>query len=223
MKAMVLAAGRGTRLAELTQSTPKPMVRVGTESVIGHTLRRLSRHGFQDVVVNAHHLADLLMTHVGDGTNWGVQVTWSVEEELLETGGGVCHALSLLGENPFLAVNGDILWDMDLQPLLHGFDPEIMDACLGLVANPIGFHGDFLLHDDGRLQRGAGVAGSMTYCGIQVIHPAALAGFPVVPFSLNRLYDQSMARGRLFGMALSGSWLDMGTPERLALAEKIWG
>lgn len=141
----------------------------------------------------------------------------------METGGGVCQALPLLGDAPFLVVNGDILWDMDLQPLVERFNPAEMDVLLGLVANPPGFRGDFVVSGDGRLKRGGDVDGSMTYCGIQIIHPVVMAGFEVEPFSLNRLYDQAMGAGRLFGKVLSGPWLDMGTPERLALAEQIWG
>ncbi|MBF0613061.1 MAG: nucleotidyltransferase family protein [Magnetococcales bacterium] len=223
MKAMILAAGRGTRLAQLTQHTPKPLIQVAGEAVISHTLRRLAGYGFTQVVINAHHLAQQLMDQVGDGQNWGVEITWSLEENLLETGGGVCKALPFLGTEPFLVVNGDIMWDLDLQPLLQAFNSQTMDILLALVVNPPGFRGDFLLQPDGRLSRGQGEVHSFTYGGIQIIQPTILAGEPVEPFSLNRIYDQAITTGRLHGVVLTGHWLDMGTPERLAMAEHIWG
>lgn len=229
MKAMVLAAGRGTRLKTLTQTCPKPLVEVAGRPVIEHTLLHLAQAGIRDVVINVHHLGKRLMERLGDGTQLGINILWSPEVELLETGGGVCNALPLLGDDPFLVVNGDIMWDLDLTPLMDHFGgvatghslTEHLDVVLGLVPNPSGFKGDFLCDAQGVLQRAHGV-GPWTYCGIQMIHPRALQSFPVEPFSLNRLYDAAMKRGRLRGQPLQGRWIDMGTPERLARAERIW-
>ncbi|MBF0370103.1 MAG: nucleotidyltransferase family protein [Magnetococcales bacterium] len=224
MKAMILAAGRGERLQPLTDHTPKPLVPVAGKAVIAHTLERLAVLGFRQVVINAHHLADKLMDQVGDGSTWGVEIIWSREEGLMNTGGGVRQALPLLGEEPFLAVNGDIMWDLDLRGLLDRFDPEKMDALLGLVANPFHHGGDFTLMDDqGTLKRTPGGAGSRTYSGVQIVHPKAVAAFPLEPFSLNRLYDQALGAGRLFGLALEGCWADMGAPDRLLEARRMWG
>lgn len=143
MNAMVLAAGRGERLRPLTDHTPKPLVIVQGQPVIVHTLLRLAQLGIAHVVINACYLADKLIDYVGDGAAWGVQVTWSREKACLDTGGGVVHALHHMGEAPFLVVNGDILWNMDLRPLLEAFDPQTMDALLGVVSNPVDSDGDF--------------------------------------------------------------------------------
>ncbi|MBF0177668.1 MAG: nucleotidyltransferase family protein [Magnetococcales bacterium] len=222
MKAMILAAGRGTRLRAYTDRMPKPLVPVQGRPVIDHTLHRLAAMGLRQVVINAWHLADLLMAHIGDGSAWGLQVTWSRETVLMETGGGLRQALPLLGEEPFLVINGDILWNLDLTPLLTAFAPASMDALLALVDNPLAEHGDFALTDDGRLRRDRESPNALTYAGIQVCHPHALAPYPCEPFSLNRLFDDSMAKGRLYGLHLTGAWADIGTPERLAHAEKNW-
>ena len=223
MNAMILAAGRGERLGPLTDRIPKPLVPVGDRPVIEHTLSGLARHGIRRVVINVWHLADKLMAHVGDGSAWRMSVTWSREQRLMNTGGGVRQALPLLGDAPFLAVNGDILWNADLSPLLAGFDAGRMDGLLGLVVNPPDGEGDFLCDPaDGRLLRGRRQPGAWTYSGIQVLRPQALAVYPEEPFSLNRFYDDAIARGRLFGRVLEGNWADMGTPQRLESARRVW-
>ncbi|MBF0143851.1 MAG: nucleotidyltransferase family protein [Magnetococcales bacterium] len=221
MKAMILAAGRGERLRPLTDRIPKPLVEVGGEPLIGHSLRRLAALGIREVVINAWHLADQLIARIGDGSAWGVEVVWSREEILMETGGGVRLALPLLGDEPFLVVNGDLLWRLELEALLGAFARSRMDALLGLVANPPWGKGDFVREAaTGRLSRAGGAPGSFTYSGIQILNPEAVAPFAPVPFSLNLLYDQAIARGRLHGVPLVGSWFDIGTPERLAEARE---
>ncbi len=223
MNAMILAAGRGERLGPLTDRTPKPLVPVAGRPVIEHTLLRLARHGVRRVVINVWHLADQLMAHIGDGAPWQLSVRWSREDRLMNTGGGVRMALPLLGEAPFLAVNGDILWDIDLNPFLATFDANAMDGLLGMVANPREGRGDFIRDDaDGRLRRAGPEAGGRTYSGIQILRPQALSGYAEEPFSLNRFYDDAIARGRLFGFVLEGAWADMGTPQRLAAVRQEW-
>ncbi|MBF0134674.1 MAG: nucleotidyltransferase family protein [Magnetococcales bacterium] len=222
MKAMILAAGRGERLRIYTERMPKPLVPVQGRPVIEYTLLRLAAMGLREVVINAWHLADMLIAHIGDGAPWGLQVTWSRETILMETGGGVRLALPLLGEDPFLIINGDILWNLDLTPLLTTFDPDRMDALLVLVDTPAPGGGDFSLLRDGRLLRDRGGPAALTYAGIQICHPRALLPYPPEPFSLNRLFDASLATGRLYGIHLAGKWADIGTPERLAHAEKNW-
>lgn len=222
MKVMILAAGKGVRLRPLTDRLPKPMVPIAGRPVIDHTLERVAALRPELVVINVHHLAELLIRHVGDGSAWGLQVVWSREERLLDTGGGVRRALSWLGEEPVLVINGDVLWEGDLAGLINAFDPRRMDAQLGLVANPPDHQGDFLPLWNSRLIRASG-CGAMTFSGIQVLQPDRLASFPDMPFSLNRLYDDGISRGRLFGMPLPGRWSDIGTPERLDAARKLWG
>jgi MurNAc alpha-1-phosphate uridylyltransferase len=225
VKAMILAAGRGTRLGALTQTTPKPLMPVRGLPVIDHTLRALAPLGISQVVINCCHLADILMAHVGDGARWNLHVQWSHEPVLLETGGGVCQALPLLGDEPFLAINGDILWHMDLEPFLGTFRRGCMGALLGLIPPPAdrGLHGgDFIRHTDGTLVRGRGRPGSLTYTGIQVLDPQVLRQYPVVPFSLNRVYDDLLAAGQLYGEPLAGAWSDIGAPQSLRHADLHW-
>ncbi|MBF0625982.1 MAG: nucleotidyltransferase family protein [Magnetococcales bacterium] len=223
MKAMILAAGRGTRLKELGRHTPKPLITVGDRAVIEHTLAALADQGFREIVINAHHLAERLMERVGDGSRWGVRVTWSAEDVLMNTGGGIRQALPLLGHDPFLTVNGDILWETALTSLTAVFAPGVMDGLLGLVPNPPDGLGDFLLAADGRLTRASpGLPGALTYSGIQVLRPGALSPYPVSPFPLNRFHDDVIAAGRLHGRLLPGRWADMGTPERLERARRDW-
>ncbi|HAT49573.1 MAG: nucleotidyltransferase family protein [Nitrospirae bacterium] len=226
MIAFILAAGRGERLRPLTDQCPKPLIAVDGHPVIDHTLARLRRWPMERVVVNTWHLADQLETHLARHPHWGDRIVISRESALLETGGGLCNALPLLGEQPILAINGDILWDFNLDLLVNAFQPTIMDALLVLVANPVGKGGDFTLQNETvgplrRCQEGDRM-GSMTYSGIQMIHPLALASYPVVPFSLNRFYDDCLQRGRLYGLRISGDWADIGTPESLARARDRW-
>lgn len=221
MNAMILAAGRGERLRPLTDQIPKPLVAVQGQPVIAYTLLRLARLGIRRIIINAYHLADKLVDYVGDGAQWGVQVVWSREEKCLDTGGGVVNALHLMEPAPFLVINGDILWNMDLQPMLSTFDPECMDGLLGMVAPQAG-GGDFLCDPKtGQLQRAAGDLNSMTYAGILVVGAEALASYPLAPFSLNRFFDDALRAGRLRGVPLQGHWADMGTPERLANVQKM--
>ncbi|MBF0293759.1 MAG: nucleotidyltransferase family protein [Magnetococcales bacterium] len=223
MNAMVLAAGLGKRLRPLTDSVPKPMVEMGGRPLLEQTLLQLATLQPERVVINVHHLAEKITQPIGDGAACGVRVFWSRETELMDTGGGVRMALPLLGEHPFLAVNGDVAWQMDLTTLIQGFDPERMDGLLGLVPTPDGMtRGDFLPEQDGRLRRATRPGEGLLYSGLQMLHPKALLDYPVEPFSLNRFYDDAMAAGRLFGIPLAGFWADIGTPDRLTAARLAW-
>lgn len=224
MNVFILAAGRGTRLRPLTDHCPKPLLAVDGHPVIDHTLARLRGLPVDRVVVNVWHLADMMVAHLTQNRFGSIVI--SRESQLLETGGGICNALNLLDNGPFLAINGDILWDFNLTPLTRAFDPLIMDALLVLVPNPPGKKGDFvLLAEEGtapiRRFHGGDVPG-WTYSGIQMLNPSALSSYPVVPFSMNRFYDDCLHGGRLFGMRLAGAWSDIGTPENLAKAREEW-
>lgn len=214
MNAMILAAGRGERLGEWTEHIPKPLVKVSGLPVIEHTLIRLSRLKVKNVIINTWYLADKLIAFVGDGSKWGLQVLWSHETCCLNTGGGVVRALRYLGNEPFLAINGDILWDMELTSMITSYRAS-MHGLLGLVSNPDYAKGDFLHQEDGRLLRGVGHRESLTYSGIQLLNPKAFSGYEETPFSLNRFYDHALKEGKLYGVRLPGRWADMGTPDRL--------
>ncbi|MBF0184385.1 MAG: nucleotidyltransferase family protein [Magnetococcales bacterium] len=222
-QAMILAAGRGERLRPLTDRVPKPLVAVQGRPVIVYTLLRLAKLGIRRIAINAHHLAEQLMAEIGDGQAWGIEILWSREEQCLDTGGGVVNAMHLLdAAAPFLVVNGDILWNLDLHPLLNTFDPQRMDGLLGLVPPLEREGGDFLCQaESGELQRAKHHPQALTYAGILMVNPRALAHYPNTPFSLNRFFDDALQQDRLRGLPLHGGWADMGTPQRLANCEKM--
>ncbi|MEO5377461.1 MAG: nucleotidyltransferase family protein [Magnetococcus sp. DMHC-6] len=222
MNVMILAAGRGERLRPLTDLLPKPLVEVAGLPVIEHTLRRLTTLGVDLVVINVCYLADKMIEYIGDGSAWGLRVVWSREQRLLETGGGVRQALGLLGSEPFLVINGDVLWDLNLKLFLAQFDGERMDGLLGLVANPVWKKGDFVLNQEGRLARYRGEGVGWTYSGIQILTPNMFASHTQEAFSLNALYDTSLLMGRLYGSVLTGFWSDIGQLDRLEQARKEW-
>ncbi len=220
MRAMIFAAGRGERLYPLTRTLPKPLVDVNGETILGYTLKRLASYGIREVVINVWYLADQIKEAVGDGSRWGVDVAWSHEE----TGGGVRYALDLLGEEPILTINGDIMWAFDLIALMELYDSARMDGLLIMTDNPTDKDGgDFRIHEDGHMTRDKGSPEAFTYTGIQLLNPVAMRPFPVEPFPLNRFYDDRIAAGRLFGCRLSGRWADVGSMERLERVRREWG
>ena len=171
MKAMILAAGRGERLRPLTERTPKPLVEVGGETLLGRHLARLARAGFGHAVVNVSHLAEQIVARFGDGAREGIRIEWSREAEPLETAGGIAQARALLGAEPFLLVNADVWCDYDFSRL-RDFPLDARLAHLVLVPNP-SFHpaGDFTL-ERGRLGNGPGRLDTRyTYAGISVLSP----------------------------------------------------
>ena len=209
MKAIVLCAGRGERLRPLTDSIPKPLIEVGGQPLLGHHLTRLAAGGFSRVIVNAAHLAQQLIDYVGDGSRWGLRVQLSLEgEHALETGGGMLHALPLLGPRPFLAVNGDIWTDFDFASLP---DRPTGLAHLVLVPNPPhNPDGDFGLRNDQLIN----TPRQLTFSGIGVYDPKLLAGqhgkFSITPL-LRAAIDQHLVSGQRF----AGRWYDIGNTERL--------
>ncbi|MBF0128336.1 MAG: nucleotidyltransferase family protein [Magnetococcales bacterium] len=224
MNAMILAAGLGKRLRPLTDTLPKPLVEMGERPLLEQTLLQLAALGVGRVVINVHHLAERILERIGDGRAFGLEVLWSREAQLMDTGGGVRMALPLLGDAPFLAVNGDVAWHMELKPLVDAFDPAVMDGLLGLVPVPEGVGGgDFVLEGgSGRLRRAGGDKRGLVYSGIQMLRPGALTDYPLIPFSLNRFYDDAIGADRLRGIPLTGFWADIGTLERLTAARQAW-
>jgi len=217
MKAMILAAGKGERLRPLTLHTPKPLVRAGGVPLIEYHLRALKAAGFTDVVINHAWLGQQIEDYLGDGQRLGLNIAYSPEGEPLETGGGIFRALPLLGEEPFLVVNGDIWTDCDFAPLKA---PIKGLAHLVLVDNPLHHPtGDFALvggevRDDASLSR-------LTYSGIAVLHPQLFAGCSAGAFKLAPLLREAMGKGQVTGEHFTGRWVDVGTHERLAEVEQI--
>lgn len=211
MKAMILAAGLGERMRPLTETCPKPLLRAGGKCLIDFHLEKLATAGFAEVVVNSAWLSEQITDYLGDGERYGLRILHSVEGEPLETAGGIIKALPLLGEAPFLLVNGDIWTDFDFARLK---DCRPDSAHLVMVDNPA--HnpaGDFSLGEGGRLCRGGDAA--LTFSGISVWQPRCFAGLPVARMAMKPRFDEALAEGSLSGEYYSGQWWDIGTPERL--------
>ena len=213
MKAMWLAAGRGERMRPLTDSCPKPLLNVAGKPLVAWQLERLAQAGFQDIVMNTSWLGAQLEQALGDGARFGVSIHYSREPwPALETGGGLRQALSLLGPEPFLLVNGDVYSDIDFRSIaLCAGDL----AQLVLVPNPPHHpQGDFHLDRAGRIAETQGER--LTYSGVGIIDPLLLADRAPGRFPLLPLLLAARAAGRLGGQKHGGRWLDVGSPERLA-------
>lgn len=212
MRAMILAAGLGKRMRPLTDRCPKPLLPVGGRPLIVHHLARLRRAGITEAVINVSYRAEQIMEALGDGSEHEIRIAWSREEAPLETGGGIRRALPLLGEAPFLLINGDVWCDLDpaALPALGG---DL--ACLALVDNPPHHaEGDFHLDAAGRVH--AVGEPRLTFAGISLLDPALVADEPEGAFALAPLLRRAMADGRVAGHHHRGDWVDVGTPERLA-------
>ncbi|MDT6919524.1 N-acetylmuramate alpha-1-phosphate uridylyltransferase MurU [Pseudomonas atacamensis] len=218
MKAMILAAGKGERMRPLTLTTPKPLVRAAGVPLIEYHLCALAAAGFTEIVINHAWLGQQIEDHLGDGSRFGLSIQYSPEGEPLETGGGIFRALSLLGDDAFLVVNGDIWTDYDFS-VLH--QPINGLAHLVLADNPAHHpKGDFTLID-GKVQDGEPDAQTLTYSGIGVLHPQLFDGCSDGAFKLAPLLRNAMAKGEVTGERLKGHWVDVGTYERLAEAEAL--
>ncbi len=228
-KAMVLAAGMGTRMRPLTETIPKPLVEVAGHPLIDHVLDRLEAAEVREAVVNVHHHADLLEAHLATRT---APPHLHIRDErglLLDTGGGVKNALPLLGDAPFLVINSDTIWIEGVTPnlvrLQNQFDPARMDALLLVAASAlsIGYDGtgDFTMDAEGRLvRRSERMVSPFVYAGACILSPALFADAPQGPFSLNTIFDRAAEAGRLFGLRLEGVWMHVGTPDAIGAAEE---
>jgi MurNAc alpha-1-phosphate uridylyltransferase len=211
MKAMILAAGRGERMRPLTDHTPKPLLQVGGKSLIVWHLQRLAAAGFKDIVINHAHLGQQIENALGDGSQWGVRIQYSPEKIALETAGGIANAMPLLGDAPFLVVNGDVYTDIDFGAL-NLTSPNL--AHLVMVDNPPQHAaGDFSLFN-GKLS--AEGAQKLTFSGVGIYQPSLFAGIVRGEAAkLAPLLKAAMAQGLVSGSHHVGAWHDIGTPERL--------
>ncbi|MGO4737640.1 nucleotidyltransferase family protein [Bosea sp. 2KB_26] len=224
---MVLAAGIGQRMRPITDSLPKPLVRIGGKAMLDHALDRLSEAGITEAVVNVHHLAEQIEAHLAGRTHPRIVIS-DERDALLETGGGVKKALPLLGSAPFFHVNSDSLWSeagiSNVAAMAEAWMPAEMDMLMLLARreDSVGFDGagDFFQDADGRLtRRGQAPTAPVVYAGVIIMKPEIFADTPEGSFSLNLLFDRLIARKRLFGHVLQGQWLHVGTPEAIAPAE----
>ena len=216
MKALIFAAGIGERMRPLTLTVPKALLQVRGKPLIVHHIEALARAEVRDLVINVSYLGDLIKAALGDGAQYGVHIRYSDEgPSPLETGGGMRHALPLLGNGPFIAVNSDIFVDFDFARLLNL--SSIADGALAhlvLVANP-NHHpdGDFVLVRNKLYTCGPE---KLTFSGIGIYNPKLLTGTPSGAFKLAPLLREAMAFGNVSGERFDGFWTDVGTPERLA-------
>jgi MurNAc alpha-1-phosphate uridylyltransferase len=224
--AMVLAAGLGKRMRPLTDSTPKPLVRLAGRPLIDHVLDRIGEAGIAHVCVNVHYLADQLERHLE-----GRQPVIYISDErdcLLDTGGGVRHALPHLPGGAFLVHNSDSIWMeagvSNIANMMRTWDPDVMDGLLLLAVKETstGYEGegDFFLDADGRIQRRpAGGTAPYVFTGVSILAPRVFDGINDPVFSLNRVFDRCIAASRLFGVVLDGVWMHVGSEQGLIEAE----
>jgi MurNAc alpha-1-phosphate uridylyltransferase len=213
MKAMILASGRGERMRPLTDAIPKPLLEVGGKPLIQYHIEALVAAGVRQIVINHARLGEMLVATLGDGRAYGANIVYSAEgESPLETGGGIKRALPLLGDDPFIVVNGDIFTDFNFSRLPN--HPQGL-AHLVLVANPPHHpQGDFALHGTRVCE---GQEACYTYSGIGVYTPELFQDSPTGAFPLAPLLRRAMGADRVSGELHGGTWFDIGTPERLAI------
>ena len=224
--AMVLAAGLGKRMRPLTATRPKPLVRVAGKALLDHALDQVADAGIARAVVNVHYMPELIEAHLHGRRHPAITIS-DEREELLETGGGLVRAAAELPD-PFFCLNSDNLW-LDgptnaFADLSRAWDPERMDALLLVVAHKGARNfrgkGDFHMDKQGKLRRrAAGRIAPFVFTGIQLASKRLLRDAPEGPFSTNILWDRAIEEGRLFGVAFTGLWFEVGTPEAIAPTE----
>lgn len=217
MKAMILAAGRGERMRPLTDTTPKPLLRIRGRCLIEYHLEHLVAEGFTEIVINHAYLGEQIEQTLGDGQRYGAKISYSAEgETMLGTGGGIFHALPLLGNDPFLVVNGDVWCHFPFSRLIN--QPDKL-AHLVLVENPAHHpQGDFCLINHQVHLEGTS---RLTFSGIGVYHPSLFKDCASGWFPLAPLLIQAMQAGQVSGEYFTGCWIDVGTPERLWQVERL--
>ena len=221
MKAMILAAGRGERMRPLTEHTPKPLLKVGGKMLIQYHLEHLAAAGFREVIINIAYLGHKIQQALGNGSDFGLLIKYSEEPEPLETAGAILHALPLLGNQPFLLINGDIWTDFSFHSLKH----DALENSLGkliLVANPEhNPDGDFSIHNHRLTQKNSD---TLTFSGISLLHPALIKNYPKArkKFPLGEVFRYALEINQLEAEAYKGEWFDIGTVARLnQLDEKL--
>lgn len=244
MRAMILAAGLGKRMLPLTQDTPKPLLKVGGRALIEYQLARLQAAGIKQVTINHSYLGEQIEAALGDGSRYGIEISYSPEPLRLETAGGILQALPQLvaasevktqiktqikveseAENrvpsnaagAFLVINADVWTDFDLSELISAHQPQDL-ATLVMVDNAEHHPGgDFALSDQRRvLAESSGESSMLTFSGISVLNARLFAGCEPGPRPLLPLLRAAIAEGLVGGLHYRGDWVDVGTPERLA-------
>ena len=216
MKAMILAAGRGERMRPLTDNCPKPLLEVGGKKLIEYHIHALVSSGISDIIINHAYLGKQIEEYLGDGSRYDTNIMYSPEAEALETGGGIFKALPLLGDAPFVLVNGDVWTDYEFNKLPTELDSL---AHLVMISNPPhNTKGDFSLADDLLSQSGEN---KLTYSGIGVYHPDLFSECSAGRFPLAPLLKAAMDGNKITGEHFTGQWVDVGTPERLTELDEM--
>ena len=223
--AMVFAAGLGTRMRQITETLPKPLVTVHGRALIDYCLDRLAEVGVERAIVNVHWLADQIESHLAKRRAPKIIIS-DERSTLLDQGGGIKRALPLIGDDPFLICNTDAFWiegpRSNIARLARSFDPETMDIELLVAAGAVGvdWPGDFLMTHDGRLQsRDPRHVAPFVYTGVGIVKPQLFAGETAEVFRLAPFFQAAAAKGRLYGVRLDGLWVHVGRPESIAEAE----
>jgi len=221
MKVMILAAGYGNRLRPLTDQIPKPLVPVAGKALIIHHLEKLSAAGYRVVVINLGHLGSQIPEALGDGSSWSLSIKYSDEgPDPLETGGGIAKALPLLGNSPFLLVNGDVWCDLDFSEIPDKLNPDDQ-ALLYLVPKPKWREtGDFSLSKSRVIED---ASPEYLYAGIALYHPSILDGARVEKFSIVPRLKQAISQNQVGGILYHGEWDDVGTADRLGALHAKYG
>jgi MurNAc alpha-1-phosphate uridylyltransferase len=223
---MVLAAGLGKRMRPITETIPKPLVKVAGKTLLDWGLDSLKAAGVGKAVVNVHYFPEQIVAHTARRAAPRIVIS-DESGGLLDSAGGIVKALPELGEKPFYVLNADTFWidngPSSLGRLALAWDDAKMDILLMLAdrASATGHSGgtDFLIGPDGALRRSKGDPAGLIYAGAAIVHPRIFSGAPAGPHSLNRYFDAAIEDGRLFGMAMHGSWITVGTPDAIPLAE----
>ncbi len=231
--AMILAAGKGTRMRAGENDPPKPLTLIAGQSLLMRMIARFEEAGVKTIIINLHHKAAHIEAAL-KAYNGACEIVFSDEcDTLLETGGGVKKALPHFGDAPFLVANGDVLWHEEtahgapgqLADFAAAFETEKMRALLLLTprmkASGYDGRGDFHCDDNGRLTRRQGDSAPYVFAGVQILTPSLFANITDTAFSLNKIYDVALADNQLFGHLLNGQWMHVGTPEGRAEAEAL--
>jgi MurNAc alpha-1-phosphate uridylyltransferase len=227
-RAMIMAAGFGTRMRPLTDDRPKPLVTVRGRTLLDHALDRLVAAGVTMVVINLHYRAQQVKDHLAKRRD--LEILYSMEDEILGTGGGVVKALPLFEGESFFILNSDSVWVegyvSPLSAMQRMWEPERMDGLLLLapMTTAMGYEGrgDFLLDANGHIARVPERTSSpFAYPGVQIVHPRLFADPPEASFSTNVMWDRAIAKGRLYGLRLEGVWIHVGTPQAREEAERF--
>ncbi len=216
-RAMIFAAGRGERMRPLSDATPKPLLKIGGKTLIERHIEKLAAIGVAEIVINTSHLAEQFPAELGDGSRWNVRLVYSYEGPApLETGGGIKHALTLLGDAPFIVVSADIVSDYDYSALPA--EPSGL-AHLIMVPNPAFHpHGDFWL--DGTRLNEDRAGERLTFANIAVYRPELVAHETATRFKLLPSFQRAMRERKLSGERFDGFWTNIGTPEQLRGASR---